>query len=284
MVETTTLISLILATKDRTDELARFLRSLGRQTYSAHELIVVDQNPDDRLLSVLRAYPGMTIRRLVADAGLSRARNVGLAAATGQVIAFPDDDCWYAPDLLQKVVDYFESRPDWSGISGRTMSEDGLRPLWKWDAQAGPVTRRNVWRRVNSNSIFLRTASFAADLRFDERLGVGAGTPWGSAEEVDLILSALQAGARIEFVPELVVYHKDSFPSGSQSEIEKAYRYACGMGFVLRKQRCPAELIALEVMRPLANTVRAWASGDHYKMQFMAAMARGRIRGLMGSE
>jgi glycosyltransferase involved in cell wall biosynthesis len=118
-VETTTLISLILATKDRTAELARFLRSLGRQTHAEHELIVVDQNPDDRLLPVLRAHPGMTIRRLVAEAGLSRARNLGLAAARGQVIAFPDDDCWYAPDLLQKVTGYFESRPDWSGISGR---------------------------------------------------------------------------------------------------------------------------------------------------------------------
>ena len=127
----------MLATKDRTAELARFLESLERQTYSAHELIVVDQNPDDRLKPVLSAYPGMTIRRLVAETGLSRARNVGLSAAKGQVIAFPDDDCWYAPDLLQKVVGYLESHPEWSGISGRTMSENGVRPLWKWDAQGG---------------------------------------------------------------------------------------------------------------------------------------------------
>jgi glycosyltransferase involved in cell wall biosynthesis len=283
MVRTKILISLVLATKDRTVELARFLQGLARQTYPAHELIVVDQNSDDRIKLVLSSYPGMNITHLAAEAGLSRARNVGLAATKGHVIAFPDDDCWYAPDLLERVVGYFESRPDWSGVSGRTTGEQGVRPLWKWDTQAGAVTRRNVWRRVNSNSIFLRKATFGGDLRFDERLGVGAGTPWGSAEEVDLILSALQAGARIEFLPELVVYHEDTFPSGSQSEVEKAYRYACGMGFVLRKHRCPPELIALEVMRPLANTVRAWASGDHYKMQFMAAMARGRIRGLMGS-
>ena len=282
-METTTLISLILATKDRTVELARFLQSLRRQTYSAHELIVVDQNPDDRVLPVLSAHPGMTITHLVAEPGLSRARNLGLAAVRGQIIAFPDDDCWYAPDLLQKVVVHLESHPDWSGVSGRTMSENSLRPLWKWDTKAGAVTRRNVWKRVNSNSIFLRTDNFGAGLRFDERLGVGAGTPWGSAEEVDLVLSALQAGARIEFLPELVVYHEDSFPSAGESELEKAYRYACGMGFVLRKHRSPPELVALEVMRPLVNTVRAWASGDHYKMKFMAAMARGRIRGLMAS-
>lgn len=278
------LISLVLATKNRTTELARFLNSLGGQTYSAHELIVVDQNPDGRIKPVLSAYAGINITHLVAEAGLSRARNVGLSAAKGQVIAFPDDDCWYAPDLLQRVVGYLESHPDWSGISGRTMSEQSVRPLWKWDTQAGPVTRRNVWRRVNSNSIFLRKATFAADLRFDERLGVGAGTPWGSSEEVDLILSALEAGARLQFVPDVVVYHANAFPEGGRAEVDKAFRYACGTGFVYRKHKYPPDFVALRVLGPLAYAMEAVAVGNLFKAQFMAAIARGRIRGLIAPE
>jgi glycosyltransferase involved in cell wall biosynthesis len=250
------LISLVLATKDRTVELARFLESLARQTYADFELLVVDQNPDDRIQRILMAYPRINIAHLVADAGLSRARNVGLSIAKGQVIAFPDDDCWYPSDLLERVVGYLEARPDWGGVAGRTMSDHTGRPLWNWHTQQGPVTPSNVWRRVNSNSIFLRRTTFASGLRFDERLGVGAGTPWGSAEEVDLVLSALQA----------------------------AYRYACGTGFVLRKHRYRLDFIVLRVLAPLARLIRALVLGNLFEAQFMAAIARGRIRGLIGSE
>ncbi len=195
-------------------------------------------------------------------------------------MAFPDDDCWYAPDVLERAADYLGAHPDWSGISGRTVSDKPGRPLWKWHTQKGPVTRRNVWQRVNSNSIFLRKTAFVGDLKFDERLGVGAGTPWGSAEEVDLILSALDAGARIEFVPDLVVYHEDTFPAGNPAELEKAYRYACGVGFVLKKHKYPLDFVAFDVLRPMVNAIRALAVGDRYKAKFMAAMARGRLRGL----
>jgi glycosyltransferase involved in cell wall biosynthesis len=278
------LISLVLATKDRTVELARFLESLARQTYADFELLVVDQNPDDRIQRILMAYPRINIAHLVADAGLSRARNVGLSIAKGQVIAFPDDDCWYPSDLLERVVGYLEARPDWGGVAGRTMSDHTGRPLWNWHTQQGPVTPSNVWRRVNSNSIFLRRSTFASGLRFDERLGVGAGTPWGSAEEVDLVLSALQAGASIEFIPDVVVYHENAFPDGGNAEITKAYRYACGTGFVLRKHRYRLDFIVLRVLAPLARLIRALVLGNLFEAQFMAAIARGRIRGLIGSE
>ena len=55
--------------------------------------------------------------------GLSRARNVGLKAVTGEIIAFPDDDCWYPDGLLQKVVAEFRDQTSLDGLTGR--SEDG---------------------------------------------------------------------------------------------------------------------------------------------------------------
>ncbi len=63
--------------------MARFLRGLSLQTYSDFELIVVDQNADDRMLQILSKYPAINATHLVAEAGLSRSRNVGLSAAKG---------------------------------------------------------------------------------------------------------------------------------------------------------------------------------------------------------
>ena len=277
------LVSLVVATKDRTTEPARLLETIARQTYTEYEVLVVDQNRDDRLKPVLASWPGLNVVHLKSEAGLSRARNVGLAAAKGDVIAFPDDDCWYAPNLLQEVVQKLDSHPDWSGLCGRTMDDQSARPLWQWHTQPGPVTKRNVWRRVNSNSVFLRKTVFQAGCRFDERLGVGAGTPWGSAEEVDLILSALEAGARIEFVPDIVVFHKNVFPDGDPAEITKAYRYACGTGFVLRKHKYPLDSIALRILAPVAYAAAGLITGRLYRARFMAAIARGRLRGLFSA-
>ncbi len=179
---------------------------------------------------------------------------------------------------------YLAAHPDLSGISGRTMSDHAGRPLWQWHTRQGPVTPGNVWRRVNSNSVFLRKSVFAAGLRFDEKLGVGAGTPWGSAEEIDLILRALRAGSQIEFVPDIVVYHENAFPEGGKGEIAKAYRYACGTGFVLRKHKYRIDFIALRVLAPLANAMAALVTGQLFKARFMAAIARGRVRGLIASQ
>jgi glycosyltransferase involved in cell wall biosynthesis len=276
------LVSLVVATKGRTAELGRFLKSVSTQTYTPIEVIVVDQNADERLKPISAAFPRISLTRLVSETGLSRARNVGVEAARGGLVAFPDDDCWYAPDLLDRVIGRLAGQPAWAGLAGRTMSDQTGRPLWRWDTQGGPITRRNVWRRVNSNSMFLRSAVFQRGIRFDETLGVGAGTPWGSAEEIDLILAALEGGFSIEFAPEIVVHHENVFPESSEAEIAKAYRYACGTGFVLRKRKYALDFVGSRLLGPLAYLLLALIQGRLYEARFRAAVLRGRLRGLLG--
>jgi glycosyltransferase involved in cell wall biosynthesis len=88
--------SLVLATVGRTQEVARFLDSLARQTYRDFELIVVDQNPDDRLVELLRPFElRFPIIHLRCERGVSRARNLGPKYVSGDIVGFPDDDCWY---------------------------------------------------------------------------------------------------------------------------------------------------------------------------------------------
>ena len=100
--------SLVVATLGRTTELQKLLKSLDQQTHRDFEIIVVDQNTDDRLLPVLSTFENrMEVRRLISVPGLSRARNVGLGTITGNVVCFPDDDCWYPSDLLARLNQLF---------------------------------------------------------------------------------------------------------------------------------------------------------------------------------
>src|ERR1039457_7675625 len=101
------MISLIVATVNRVNELERLLDSLDSQTYKDFEIIVVDQNPDDRLVSIFQRHQSLSIHHLRSARGLSRARNVGLPDAKGEIIGFPDDDCWYPQQLLAHIKQAF---------------------------------------------------------------------------------------------------------------------------------------------------------------------------------
>src|ERR1035438_859368 len=90
------LISLVISTLGRTTPLERLFESLLTQEHKNFEVIVVDQNRDNRLDPLFegRRWP-FPLRRLRTpdQLGASRGRNVGWRSAKGAVIVFPDDDC-----------------------------------------------------------------------------------------------------------------------------------------------------------------------------------------------
>ena len=176
--------SLILATVGRSEELRTFLVSLRGQTHGDIQLIVVDQNQDDRVKAVLaEAACPFPVVYLHTRPGLSHARNVGLRHAEGDVITFPDDDCWYEPDVLKRVNALLEGNPNLDGMTGRSVDADGKTSGGVFAKQPGPVKFLDVWVKATSFTIFLRRAVCEAVGEFDETLGVGAGTDFGSAED-----------------------------------------------------------------------------------------------------
>ena len=74
---------------------------------------MVDRNHDDRLQDVIEEFAfRVPVLRISSPKGVSRARNKGLQKASGEIIAFPDDDCWYSQGLLLEVIDrWFRDHP-----------------------------------------------------------------------------------------------------------------------------------------------------------------------------
>lgn len=104
------LVSLIMPTLNRFDDIYRFMDSLLEQTYKNFELIVVDQNDNDKVKEIVDKYVDhLDIKYIKSNKkGLSYNRNLGIDVAKGEVLAFPDDDCAYKPDTIEKAINFFE--------------------------------------------------------------------------------------------------------------------------------------------------------------------------------
>jgi len=272
--------SLVLATVGRVKELDRFLQFLARQTFNDFELIVVDQNPDDRLVSVLEPFQvQFLIKHLRSTRGASRARNVGLRAMQGEIVAFPDDDCWYPKMLLEQVNYLFQSNPEFSGFAGIPLDENGEVASGRFDLERGSIHSGNVWTRTIAVTLFFERKVVDRIGGFDESLGVGAGTPWGAGEETDYSLRAIENGFKLLFDPDLIVHHPMITPGYGKSSRQKQLKYSRGIGRVMRKHHYPLLTVAYHWLRPFGGTIVSLLLFRCSKALYHWSILRGRVTG-----
>jgi GT2 family glycosyltransferase len=269
---------LVVATVDRADDLAALLDALALQTHRDFRLVVVDQNADDRVARLLEAHRDLGALRVRSPLGLSRARNEALPHLTADLVAFPDDDCLYPPDLLGRVADRFSADEGLGGLSGRPVGADG-RSAGRWPEHAVAITPDNVWHTANSHTIFLRRDVVERVGAFDERLGLGSGTAWSSGEEIDYLVRALRAGTRIEYDPSVVVTHPVK-PVTADELVALGRRDGGSIGYVLAANRYPAPAVARMLVRPALGALLSLALLDTTRARFHAATLAGRLAGL----
>lgn len=228
--------SLIVATKDRTQQLHKLLASLRAQTWQDFEVIIIDQSRP----TVLALNSQLAVRfgdkfhvRYVVDSGsgLSRARNIGLKLRLGRLVAFPDDDCWYAKDILERVVEFFRKHPGHAILSGQYSEPGRVNAAFPQDG--AELNCDNVLARSSSVGIFLDSGNVPPNLLyFDERLGAGA--EWPAAEESDLLLRLLsRREIRGSYDPGLVVFH--AIERRKFRTVEEFVRFRAAYWYVIGK-------------------------------------------------
>ena len=137
------LISVIVPTRNRVGDLLRALKAIAEQTYPHFECIVVDDGSNEATRTAhtqLWSQLDSRFRLVLVGAagqrgtGPSFIRNLGIESATGEVIAFcDDDDFWCAPNHLSTVAQTFERQPEVDMFIGnqRAVSVDGsVKPDW----------------------------------------------------------------------------------------------------------------------------------------------------------
>lgn len=273
------IVSLIVATVERTVELDRLFASLAAQTFQDFEVIVVDQNVDNRLSPYLqraRDY-GLTIKHVrLRPANLSAARNVGIEAATGEWVGFPDDDCWYDAALLQRLEHRFRCTDPLSGAAVQWVEEGvppNLAPSLSWE-------RSRMFRDmpVASFQLFFHRKLFDRIGNFDCRLGVGLF--FGAGEETDFVLRALHAGALLTFEPDAQVHHPIKIPAPTPQARQAARYRERGAGALWAKHGLPKWVIVRGLIAPVLRPLLKGDFGAELALGF--AIVKGRIDGLIG--
>lgn len=231
-------ISVIVATCNRPDDLERSLPTLARVAYPSWDVLMVDQSDAEDSASVAARFapllPGFRYSRM-SDRGLSRAWNAAVAATTGDIIAFFDDDCTVSPDWLRRIADVFTRHPeiDLSFGSVHAAAHDSSSHF----IPAFVPTRERI---VQGDLSFIRTGGMGASMAlrrsllaaiggFDAHLGAGAHHFKGGLD-TDLSNRALIAGHRVLLTPKMAVEHFGvrQVADGAAARLYRDYAYACG--------------------------------------------------------
>lgn len=282
-------IDVLVPTLGRTVELKRLLISVAAQSWDGEiRVIVVDQNPDARIAELIARHCDVSILHLRSEPGVSRACNVGLRHSTADLIVRADDDCWYPPETLSRVATVLEEHPDWGGVSGICCDEDGRPTQLRWDRDSGLIDRGNIFRRACGVTVFMRRSVVEAIGDWDESYGPRLhpdGTTSGGSEDGEYILRTVTAGFAIGFDPSIRVLHADFRPAfNDRRSMRKAYAYGVDHSRLLQQYGFSSRYAAWRSAQLVAGAGMFLARGKPGTARFYAAMARGRLRGMLSGD
>jgi GT2 family glycosyltransferase len=199
-------VGVVIATRDRRDTLLATLDRLAALDESPPVVLVDNGSTDGTPVAVARRHPGVRIRSLGYNAG-SAARNEGVRASHTELVAFCDDDSWWAPGALAKAARVFAAHPRLGLLAARIVVEpSGLldptcelmrrSPISSPAGCAGPP----VLGFVACGAIVRRRAFLEAG-GFHPRVGIGG-------EEELLALDLAAAGWELAYVDAVTAHHQ----------------------------------------------------------------------------
>lgn len=220
-------VSIVVATRDRPDDLRACLAGLSAQhTSRPVEIIVVDNHPaSSQTAALIEEFPKL---RWLAEprAGLSYARNAGIAASCGAIVVTTDDDVVIPPSWLEQLIAPLADEAVMV-VTGNVLPLEIETPAQQLFELYGGLGR-GFERKVYTGAWFAHfrrhavptwqigataNAAFRATIFTHPAIGMldealGAGMPTGCSEDTDLFYRVLKAGYSIVYEPNALLWHR----------------------------------------------------------------------------
>ncbi len=213
------LVSVIIVTWERKDDVLAAVQSVYDQAYQNTEVIVVDNASTDNTGEALRkAFPAVRLITLDRNMGAAAGRNPGILAAKGEIIFLMDSDATLGHDSLSKIVNRFNNAPDIGALTCKILS-----PITKeLDHNSWIFTEKNkVDQDVEFLSFSINEGGVAIRKEVFDQVGLFSEFLFFGREGEELSLRILDAGYQIYYFPQAFVYHRGSQRKrvpGSQDE------------------------------------------------------------------
>lgn len=234
------MLTIIIAAAHRAVELEKLLESLDAlQLADDVEVIVVDQNADDRLTRVIQRFTGrFNLRALRIDEyHANKARNYGASQANGEWLAFADDDCTYLEntiDVMKQVIRTYNPHI----IIGSVWDHDGLY-LCGARRGHGRLHSYNLYANMSETALLIRRSLFHELGGFAPDFGPGG--KYYAGEGIELCYRALKhkAGEAVSLLyhDDIRVKHPRKIPPYTDAAIHKEVLYSYGVGTVFGNYR-----------------------------------------------
>ena len=243
LMEKIPVVSIVICTRNRAKSLGGTINSL-RQIKSDYEweAILVDNASTDSTPQVLKDlgdYGGRFRYLRVDKVGLGAAHDAAWRQARGRIISFTDDDCYLAPDYVNKVVEVFCAHPEIGCVGGRILLYDPQDASYTIDERILPCEIK-PFHFVMAGE--LQGANLSLRFEVLERVGgfdteLGPGTKF-NCEDVDIVASTLWAGFAARFEPGPVVFHHHGRKWAEMDKIMASYDRGRGAYYAKYILRC----------------------------------------------
>ncbi len=263
------MVSIVIATKDRTAELQSCVSALLELDYPNFEIVVVDNGAttNDTANMIADNFADEPRVRYISEqrAGTSGARNRGVAESKGSIIAFTDDDVVVDRNWLRALAYQFAINPTVDCVTGLVFPAAFETPSQQWFEEYGGFNKgykTTVFGRErkkgytllypytaggfgSGNNAAFRREVFDRNGGFDTNLGPG--TPARAGEDLDMFLDVIMNNRHIAYEPAAVIshFHRADY-EGLRHQL---FNYGIGLTAIFTKWSLSSWKCAFEIAR-----------------------------------
>ena len=261
-------VSVIIPTYNGDQFIAEAIESVLNQTYSDLELIVVDDGSQDATVPILQSYQNQIHCFVQPNQGVAAARNRGLQMATGEFVAFLDQDDVFLPDKLACQVSRLENYPDlglvnsgWQIVDQQGQVLSAVRP-WCGRLQLDLETWI-VWKPIFLGAMLFRRSCL-------NQVG-GFNSQWHQVGDVDMVLRMVLDGCRGEWLQQETVCYRQHDRNASRNALQQAEELQCVLDMLFGRSDLPESVKRLERRSRYQSLV--WSAWRLYRTSYFTEMA-----------